>query len=67
MLQRAAGLVQGCTLFARDLMPSPRGELEITDVNIEFMRPGRARLVRQTRGYTWMDCSTHDDLLAASR
>ncbi|MEV6692203.1 sugar phosphate nucleotidyltransferase [Micromonospora sp. NPDC051196] len=48
-------------------MPSPRGELEITDGNIEFMRQGRAKLVRLSRGYPWMDCGTHDDLLAASQ
>jgi glucose-1-phosphate thymidylyltransferase len=53
--------------IARDLMPSARGELEITDVNIEYLRQGRAKLVRLSRGYTWMDCGTHDALLAASQ
>jgi glucose-1-phosphate thymidylyltransferase len=53
--------------IARDLMPSARGELEITDVNREYLRRGRADLVRLSRGYTWMDCGTHDALLAASQ
>jgi glucose-1-phosphate thymidylyltransferase len=53
--------------IARDLTPSARGELEITDVNIEYLRQGRAKLVRLSRGYTWMDCGTHDALLAASQ
>jgi glucose-1-phosphate thymidylyltransferase len=53
--------------IARDLVPSARGELEITDVNREYLRQGRADLVRLSRGYTWMDCGTHDALLAAGQ
>lgn len=53
--------------IARGLRPSERGELEITDVNREYLRQGRVDLVRLSRGYTWMDCGTHDALLAASQ
>ncbi|WP_405151950.1 glucose-1-phosphate thymidylyltransferase RfbA [Sphaerisporangium sp. NBC_01403] len=53
--------------IARDLAPSPRGELEITDVNLEYLKQGRAGLTRLSRGYTWLDCGTHDSLLAASQ
>ncbi|WDZ83467.1 glucose-1-phosphate thymidylyltransferase RfbA [Micromonospora cathayae] len=53
--------------IARGLTPSGRGELEITDVNREYVRQGRAELVWLGRGYTWFDCGTHDSLLAASQ
>jgi glucose-1-phosphate thymidylyltransferase len=53
--------------IARGLTPSDRGELEITDVNLEYLKQGRARLVRLGRGYTWLDAGTHDSLLAASQ
>jgi glucose-1-phosphate thymidylyltransferase len=53
--------------IARGLTPSARGELEITDVNIEYLKQGRAKLIRLSRGYTWLDCGTHDSLLAASQ
>lgn len=52
---------------ARRLTPSTRGELEITDVNLEYLRQGRAKLIQLSRGYTWLDCGTHDSLLAASQ
>jgi glucose-1-phosphate thymidylyltransferase len=53
--------------IAAGLTPSARGELEITDVNQEYLRQGRAAMVPLSRGYTWMDCGTHDALLAASQ
>ncbi len=53
--------------IARDLAPSARGELEITDVNKHYLKNGRARLVRLSRGFTWLDAGTHDSLLAASQ
>ncbi len=53
--------------IAAGLSPSARGELEITDVNQEYLRQGRAAMVPLSRGYTWMDCGTHDALLAASQ
>ncbi|MDI6105174.1 glucose-1-phosphate thymidylyltransferase RfbA [Actinoplanes sp. NEAU-A12] len=53
--------------IARDLAPSARGELEITDVNLAYLKQGRAKLVRLGRGFTWLDAGTHDSLLAASQ
>jgi glucose-1-phosphate thymidylyltransferase len=53
--------------IARGLVPSARGELEITDVNRAYLRQGRARLVRLGRECTWYDCGTYDSLLAASQ
>ncbi len=52
--------------IARDLEPSPRGELEITDVNNVYVQDGRARLVELGRGMAWLDTGTHDSLLEAS-
>ncbi|MGQ0838773.1 glucose-1-phosphate thymidylyltransferase RfbA [Actinokineospora sp.] len=53
--------------IARDLTPSARGELEITDVNLAYLKQGRAKLVRLGRGFTWLDAGTHDSLLVASQ
>ncbi|GGK75047.1 glucose-1-phosphate thymidylyltransferase [Sphaerisporangium melleum] len=53
--------------IARGIRPSARGELEITDVNLEYLRQGRAKLVGLGRGHTWLDCGTYDSLLAASQ
>jgi glucose-1-phosphate thymidylyltransferase len=53
--------------ISRRLSPSARGELEITDVNLEYLKQGRARLIRLSRGNTWLDCGTHDSLLAAGQ
>lgn len=55
------------TDVARDLRPSARGELEITDVLRAYMREGRADLVWLGRGVTWLDAGTHESLLDASR
>ncbi|WP_083934316.1 glucose-1-phosphate thymidylyltransferase RfbA [Nocardiopsis baichengensis] len=51
--------------IARDLEPSARGELEITDVNLAYLRQGRARLVDLGRGFAWLDTGTHDSLVQA--
>ncbi len=51
---------------ARDLTPSPRGELEITDVNNQYIQHGTARLIELGRGMAWLDTGTHDSLLEAS-
>ncbi len=51
--------------IARGLRPSPRGELEITDVNLEYLRRGRAQLVDLGRGFAWLDTGTHESLLEA--
>jgi glucose-1-phosphate thymidylyltransferase len=53
--------------IARGLKPSPRGELEITDVNLAYLREGRANLVDLGRGFAWLDTGTHDSLLEASQ
>jgi glucose-1-phosphate thymidylyltransferase len=52
--------------IARGLTPSPRGELEITDVNLEYLRRGRLRLSMLGRGAAWLDTGTFDSLHEAS-
>jgi glucose-1-phosphate thymidylyltransferase len=51
--------------IARDLQPSARGELEITDVNNVYLRRGMLNVVRLGRGHAWFDTGTHQDLLEA--
>ena len=51
--------------IARDLKPSPRGELEITDVNNTYLGRGKLNVARLGRGYAWFDTGTHEDLLEA--
>ncbi len=52
--------------IARDLRPSPRGELEITDVNAEYMRRGKLHVELLGRGTTWLDAGTHESLARAT-
>lgn len=52
--------------IARNLPPSPRGELEITDVNRRYLEDGKLRVETLGRGMAWLDTGTHDALLAAS-
>jgi glucose-1-phosphate thymidylyltransferase len=56
---------QVCEL-ARGLKPSPRGELEITDLNRLYMEAGDLYVESLSRGYAWLDTGTHDSLLEAS-
>ena len=53
--------------YARDLRPSARGELEITELNNIYMQQGELFVERMSRGYAWLDTGTHDSLLEASQ
>jgi len=53
--------------IAQGLTPSARGELEITDVNLEYLRRGALRVVPLDRDFTWMDAGTADSLLTAAQ
>ena len=52
--------------LARHLEPSPRGELEITDLNRKYLETGNLSVETLGRGVAWLDTGTHDALLAAS-
>lgn len=51
--------------MARQLKPSPRGELEITDLNRLYLQQGDLHVERLGRGFAWLDTGTHDSLLDA--
>lgn len=51
--------------YARNLKPSARGELEITDLNRLYMEAGDLYVEQMGRGYAWLDTGTHDSLLEA--
>ncbi len=53
--------------IAADLRPSPRGELEITDVNRVYLERGMLHVERFGRGFAWLDTGTHESLLQASQ
>ncbi len=53
--------------FASRLKPSARGELEITDINQEYLKRGQLTVTKLGRGVAWLDSGTYDSLLAASQ
>jgi glucose-1-phosphate thymidylyltransferase len=53
--------------IAKQITPSARGELEITDVNRAYLERGTAKLIDLGRGFAWLDTGTHDSLLEAGQ
>ena len=52
--------------IANHIQPSPRGELEISDVNSEYLKRGQLDVKLMGRGYAWLDTGTHDSMMEAA-
>ena len=52
--------------IAAALKPSPRGELEITDLNLAYLKAGKMRVHSLGRGFAWLDTGTHDSMYQAA-
>ncbi len=52
--------------LAKELSPSPRGELEITDLNLKYIERGNIRLKKMSSGFTWLDTGTPESMMEAS-
>jgi glucose-1-phosphate thymidylyltransferase len=53
--------------IARNIKPSPRGELEITDINLAYLKRGDLNVEVLGRGFAWLDTGTHDSLIDAGQ
>ena len=53
--------------YTKELKPSPRGELEITDLNKAYMKRGKLKVSTLDSGFAWLDTGTHNSLLEASQ
>ena len=52
--------------IAREIKPSPRGEIEITELNRAYLEAGKLEVMKFGRGFAWLDAGTHDSLMEAS-